>query len=96
MLLERDPKNIGNLTKVNKLNLKQINNSKAAQLRSKAQWIHEGERNTKYFLTLENNHWQQKIMSEIKVEEYVISNQDQTMGEQLKLCTQKKNCINKC
>ena len=39
------------------LNLKNTNDSRGAQIRSKPQWIAEGERNTKYFLTLEKKSW---------------------------------------
>jgi hypothetical protein len=37
------------------------NMAKGAQIRSKARWINEGEKNTSYFLRLENKHQAQVI-----------------------------------
>ncbi len=85
-ILAEDPQSVDKLNVVNRLelelNIKQINDSKGAQLRSKAQWISEGERNTKYFLTLEKIHGQQKIMSELEVDNQLINNQNDIMREQ--------------
>ena len=38
------------------------NKSKGAQIRSRAQWIEKGERNTSYFLSLEAKHQSSNII----------------------------------
>ena len=43
--------------------------TKGAILRSKTRWHNEGEKNTKYFLNLEKRHYNQGIISQIKVKE---------------------------
>ena len=40
--------------------------TKGAILRSKSQWYNEGEKNTKYFLNLENRHFKQGTISQLK------------------------------
>ena len=67
-----------------KLNIESISVAKGAQVRSKQKWIEEGERNTQYFLTLEKIRGQQKIMSELKTDDEVITNQDEILKEQVK------------
>ena len=43
------------------------NMAKGAQIRSKARWINEGEKNTSYFLRLENKH-QAQVINKVKNE----------------------------
>ena len=53
------------------------------QIRYKAKWIEEGERN-KYFLTLEKIHGQQKIMTEVEMENNkIVTNQEAIMKYQV-------------
>ena len=40
--------------------------TKGAIIRSKARWYNEGEKNSKYFLNLENRHWKRKTITQIK------------------------------
>jgi len=41
--------------------------TKGAILRSKSQWYNEGEKNTKYFLTLQKRHFKQGTISQLKI-----------------------------
>ena len=40
--------------------------TKGAMLRSKTRWYNEGEKNTKYFLSLEKRHYKQGTISRLK------------------------------
>ena len=40
--------------------------TKGAIIRSKARWYNEGEKNSKYFLNLENRHCKRKTITQIK------------------------------
>ena len=42
------------------------NMTKGAQIRSKAKWINEGEKNTSYFLRLENKHQAHNVINKVK------------------------------
>ena len=50
--------------------LDELYNSKAkgAQIRSKAKWINDGEKNTKCFLGLEKSHQTSNVIKELKVD----------------------------
>ena len=50
--------------------------TKGAILRSKARWYKEGEKNTKYFLSLEKRHFKQSTISHIKVSDNVFISSD--------------------
>ena len=50
--------------------------TKGAILRSKAKWYNEGEKNTKYFLSLEKRHFKQSTISHIKVSDSAFINSD--------------------
>ena len=41
--------------------------TKGAILRSKCSWHNEGEKNTKYFLNLENRHYKNSVITQLKV-----------------------------
>ena len=43
--------------------------TKGAILRSKSRWYNEGEKNTKYFLYLEERHCKQATITQLKVSE---------------------------
>ena len=58
--------------------------TKGAILRSKAKWYNEGEKNTKYFLSLEKRHFKQITISHIKVSDNAFTNSD---GDILCECT---------
>ena len=58
--------------------------TKGAILRSKAKWYNEGDKNTKYFLSLEKRHFKQRTISHIKVSDNAFINSD---GDILCECT---------
>ena len=45
-----------------------IEEQKGAQIRSKALWAEQGEKNTKYFLGLEKHRGKQKVMTTVKTQ----------------------------
>ena len=51
-----------------KLNILNVNHSKGAQIRARAKWIEEGEKNSKYFLGLEKSRGLAKIISKLSLE----------------------------
>jgi hypothetical protein len=53
-------------------------------LRSKAKWIEEGEKNTKYFLNLEKKNYLNKIISSLEINGKIISNNTEISKEQTK------------
>lgn len=60
-----------------------INELRGAQLRSKIKWVEEGERNTKFFLTLEKIRAKQKIMTQLEIEQNVITDQTEIIKHQV-------------
>ena len=46
--------------------------TKGAILRSKSKWYNEGEKNTKYFLSLEKRHFKQGTISQLKLDDNTI------------------------
>ena len=46
--------------------------AKGAQIRSRAKWIDEGEKNTKYFLSLEKTHQSHNVINELQSEREVL------------------------
>ena len=66
------------------LNIQSMAEAKGSQIRSKVRWIEEGEKNTKFFLTLEKIRGQQKIMTRIKLNNTFIDDQNLIMEEQKK------------
>ena len=66
------------------IELDRIYNEKAkgAQIRSKSKWIIDGEKNTKYFLGLENAHQSHNVIRELKCEnDILIRNQSKILGK---------------
>ena len=53
--------------------------TKGAILRSKTRWYNEGEKNTKYFLTLEKRHFKQGTISQIKINDRELVTSDEKM-----------------
>lgn len=49
-----------------KLELKQVNEAKGAQVRSRVKWIEEGERNSKYFCNLEKIRGKKKAITRLR------------------------------
>lgn len=41
--------------------------AKGAQIRSRARWLDEGEKNTAYFLRLENKHQSHNVINRVKI-----------------------------
>ena len=66
-----------------KLEVIEQHNSRAAQIRSRAKWVEEGEKNTKYFLNLEKTRANSKIFSSLKGESgNAITNQQEILKSQ--------------
>ena len=71
--LEKDPGNNNKAALVDQLKLKKKElesiieyKTKGAIIRSRARWYNEGEKNSKYFLNLENRHCKRKTITQIK------------------------------
>ena len=64
--------------------LEQIEKHEACgiMIRSKAKWIEEGEKNTKYFLSLEKRNYCNKLITQIQVGDTVIDNQEDILKEE--------------
>ena len=50
--------------------------TRGAILRSQTRWYNEGEKNTKYFLSLERRHFSQKTIKSLKLDNDVTINKD--------------------
>lgn len=55
--------------------------AKEAQIRSKAKWITEGERNTKFFLGLEKKHQANNTILEIKTDNKTVASNGKIIEE---------------
>ena len=71
--MEKDPGNNNKAALVDQLKLKKKElesiieyKTKGAIIRSRARWYNEGEKNSKYFLNLENRHCKRKTITQIK------------------------------
>ena len=58
--------------------------SKSAQVRSRIKYIEEGEKKTKFFLSLEKARANEKIMDRLKTPSGIITNQNCILEEQVK------------
>jgi exonuclease III len=54
--------------------------ARGAQIRSRAKWVSDGEKNTKYFLGLEKKHQTQNIINEILQENNILTESDDILG----------------
>ena len=84
----RDPQNGDVLTKrehvKHKLELLSLDKARGAQIRSKINWIENGEKNTQFFLGLEQSRAKRKLITHIKREDgSIISNQTDVLNEQV-------------
>ena len=52
-------------------------------LRSKTKWYNEGENNTKYFLSLEKQHYKQSTITQINVSDHTFVTSDKDILKQL-------------
>ena len=75
--------NATNRLKMN-LNKASVDELKGAHIRSRIKWVEEGERNTNFFLTLENIRAKQKSMTELHTDNGIIRDQKGIMNEQLR------------
>ena len=50
-------------------------------IRSKAQWVEDGEKNTSYFLRLEKHNYCNKLITKLKVDENLITDPTQILDE---------------
>lgn len=57
------------------------NKAKGAQIRSKARWIDEGEKNTAYFLRLEYKHQSHNVINRIRVNEKMLIKTDDILNQ---------------
>ena len=56
--------------------------SKGAQIRLRANWVNEGEKNTKYFLSLEKKNQSSNVITKLNTENGIVSSE----GEYLRKC----------
>ena len=64
----KNPEHVKDKIKALKDECEQIieHGTRGAILRSKTRWYNEGEKNTKYFVTLEKRHFKQGTISQLK------------------------------
>ena len=55
--------------------------SKGAQIRSRAKWIDEGEKNTSYFLRLENKHQSHNVINTIRKDDQIYNKTDDILKQ---------------
>ena len=66
------------------LELLHLDKAKGAQIRSRVKWIEEGERNTKYFCSLEKSRGRQKVITRLQRESgETVSDQNEVLQEQV-------------
>ena len=58
--------------------------TRGAIVRSKARWYHEGEKNTKYFLSLERRHFNTKTIKQLKLSNNSVINKDEKILKEAK------------
>lgn len=88
ILLAKNPDNSDSLKRREQLlinlELLEYNKTKSAQIRSKEKWISEGEKNTKFFLSLEKSRANAKIMPSLTLEN------DTVLTDQLEILNAQK------
>ena len=72
--------------------------TKGAQIRSKAKWVNEGEKNTKFFLGLEKSHQTFNVIKELKTSDGKIAkSENEILGENvaitMKICISRKTSM---
>ena len=60
------------------------NKAKGQLIRSKARWVEDGEKCTKYFMQLENNNYKTKFIKSVVVDDIVIKDPQQILNEEKK------------
>ena len=55
--------------------------SKGAQIRSRANWVNEGEKNTKYFLSLEKKNQSNNVITKLNTENGIVSSEGDVLKE---------------
>ena len=65
----------------NKIDVIYLEKAKGAQVRSKVKWLEDGERNTKYFLSLEKKHQTNNIINKIKVDNKTYTETHEILAE---------------
>ena len=55
--------------------------SKGAQIRSRANWVNEGEKNTKYFLSLEKKNQSNNVITKLNTENGIVSSESDVLKE---------------
>ena len=78
-LSETDKNYMLNELEVKTIQLQKISQdqTRGAIVRSKARWYHEGEKNTKYFLSLERRHFNTKTIKQLKLGNNSVINTDE-------------------
>ena len=67
-----------------KMEILQVDKTRGAQVRARIKWIEEGERNTKYFCSLEKNRGKKKVMTRLRTTTgEVTTNQREILQEQV-------------
>lgn len=65
----------------NQLNNLYDKKAQGAQIRSRAKWVSDGEKNTKYFLSLEKKHQTLNVIHEVLGENNFLTEDDDILGE---------------
>lgn len=64
----------------NQLNNLYDKKAQGAQIRSRAKWVSDGEKNSKYFLSLEKKHQTQNVIHEVLSENSLLTEDDDILG----------------
>ena len=86
--ISREPENDNlreNMCRIKKkLEILSLQKARGSQIRSRTQWVEEGEKNTRFFLNLEKIHAKQNIITQLKINNETISDQFEILDEQAK------------
>ena len=97
--IHQNIQNLGNLLQTKQNELQELRNTrlKGQMIRSRIQWLDEGERPTKYYCALENKHYIDKTIKKLNTGQATITDQKEILKEvqnyYKSLFSNKDNCL---